>query len=269
MLAEHGAHPAHFARDAGLACATMVATNAKGRIMQRETPQLKNIEQVSEGWVNKYVLTYVLPDGTDYQYEAVSRKGLDAYRAELERLGKRSDAAIAAVDAGAEDFGASVLEEAEGVANLAEKRVADAVSIVPVTRRNELVLIREFRYPLNSWVVGLPAGLVEPGESYADAVDRELREETGYRLRSDIPKPAAIDPLPQSGRSSTGMSDESVLTVFAQVEKDEEQHTERGELIEVFTLHLRDVQRFLKQNQLPLGTRLQLVLEMFARSTDF
>ena len=95
--------------------------------MQRETPQLKNIEQVSEGWINKYVLTYVLPDGTDYQYEAVSRKGLDAYRAELERLGKRSDAAIAAVDAGAEDFGASVLEEAEGVANLAEKRVADAV----------------------------------------------------------------------------------------------------------------------------------------------
>ena len=92
--------------------------------MQRETPQLKNVEQVSEGWVNKYVLTYVLPDGTDYQYEAVSRKGLDAYRAELERLGKRSDAAIAAVDAGAEDFGASVLEEAEGVANLAEKRVA-------------------------------------------------------------------------------------------------------------------------------------------------
>ena len=72
--------------------------------MQRETPQLKNIEQVSEGWVNKYVLTYVLPDGTDYQYEAVSRKGLDAYRAELERLGKRSNAAIAAVDAGAEDF---------------------------------------------------------------------------------------------------------------------------------------------------------------------
>ena len=140
---------------------------------------------------------------------------------------------------------------------------------MPVTRRNELVLIREFRYPLNSWVIGLPAGLVEPGESYADAVDRELREETGYRLRSDIPKPAAIDPLPQSGRSSTGMSDESVLTVFAQVEKDEEQHTERGELIEVFTLHLRDVQRFLKQNQLPLGTRLQLVLEMFARSTDF
>ena len=233
--------------------------------MQRETPQLKNIEQVSEGWINKYVLTYVLPDGTDYQYEAVSRKGLDAYRAELERLGKRSNAAIAAVDAGAEDFGASVLEEAEGVANLAEKRVADAVSIVPITRDGNLVLIREFRYPLNSWVVGLPAGLVEPGEDLTVAVDRELREETGYGLRTGLPE-GAVELLPQAGHSSTGMSDESVQTVFAQVEKDEAAHPEYGELIEVFTLPLREVPRFLKQNPLPLGTRLQLVLEIFARN---
>ena len=35
----------------------------------RGIPQLKNIEQVSEGWINKYILTYELPDGTDYVYE--------------------------------------------------------------------------------------------------------------------------------------------------------------------------------------------------------
>ena len=232
----------------------------------RETPQLKHIEQVSDGWIKKYILTYVLPDGSDYIYEAASRKGLEAYRAELARLEARSNTAIAAIDEGAEDFGAAAVAAAEEAAGTSGKRTADAVSIVPITRDGNLVLIREFRYPLNSWVVGLPAGLVEPGESYADAVDRELREETGYRLRSDIPKPAAIDPLPQSGRSSTGMSDESVQTVFAQVEKDEAAHPEHGELIEVFTLPLREVPRFLKQNPLPLGTRLQLVLEIFARN---
>ena len=52
----------------------------------RETPQLKHIEQVSDGWIKKYILTYVLPDGSDYIYEAASRKGLEAYRAELARL---------------------------------------------------------------------------------------------------------------------------------------------------------------------------------------
>ena len=136
---------------------------------------------------------------------------------------------------------------------------------MPITRDGNLVLIREFRYPLNSWVVGLPAGLVEPGEDLAVAVDRELREETGYGLRTDIPE-GAVELLPQAGHSSTGMSDESVQTVFAQVEKDEAAHPEHGELIEVFALPLHEVPRFLKQNPLPLGTRLQLVLEIFARN---
>ena len=219
----------------------------------RETPQLKHIEQVSDGWIKKYILTYVLPDGSDYIYEAASRKGLEAYRAELARLEARSNTAIAAITA------------AEQAAGTSGKRTADAVSIVPITRDGNLVLIREFRYPLNSWVVGLPAGLVEPGEDLTVAVDRELREETGYGLRTDIPE-GAVELLPQAGHSSTGMSDESVQTVFAQVEKDEAAHPEHGELIEVFTLPLREVPRFLKQNPLPLGTRLQLVLEIFARN---
>ena len=218
----------------------------------RETPQLKHIEQVSDGWIKKYILTYVLPDGSDYIYEAASRKGLEAYRAELARLEARSNTAIAAIDEGADDFGAAAVAAAEQAAGTSGKRTADAVSIVPITRDGNMVLIREFRYPLNSWVVGLPAGLVEPGEDLAVAVDRELREETGYGLRTDIP--------------STGMSDESVQTVFTQVEKDEAAHPEHGELIEVFTLPLREVPRFLKQNPLPLGTRLQLVLEIFARN---
>ena len=201
----------------------------------RGIPQLKNIEQVSEGWINKYILTYELPDGTDYVYESTSRKKLEAYRAGL-------------------------LENARG-----EAPRVDAVCIVGETREGTLLMIREFRYPLNSWVVGLPAGLVEPGEDLAVAVDRELREETGYGLRTDIPE-GAVELLPQAGHSSTGMSDESVQTVFAQVEKDEAAHPEHGEFIEVFTLPLREVPRFLKQNPLPLGTRLQLVLEIFARN---
>lgn len=129
----------------------------------RETPQLKHIEQVSDGWIKKYILTYVLPDGSDYIYEAASRKGLEAYRAELARLEARSNTAIAAIDEGADDFGAAAVAAAEQAAGTSGKRTADVVSIVPITRDGNLVLIREFRYPLNSWVVGLPAGLVEPG----------------------------------------------------------------------------------------------------------
>lgn len=197
-------------------------------------PHLHDIRLVSEGWINKYVLTYRMPDGSLYEYESVSRKKPEAYRRALE-------------------------------ANAAGTPVpSDAVSIVPQTADGKLLLIREFRYPLNSWCIAFPAGLMEPGEDLATCVDRELREETGYALRTDLGV-GALDPLPQSGFSSTGLTDETVHVVFAQVEKAADAQPEPSEFIEPFLLDIADVPAFLAENETPLGTRVQLVLEAFAR----
>ena len=197
-------------------------------------PRLSDIRQVSDGWIKKYILTYAMPDGSSYEYESASRKSLDAYRAELE---------------------ANAVGEASP---------ADAVCIVPQTASGELLLIREFRYPLNSWCIAFPAGLRESGEDLATCVDRELREETGYSLRTDAGN-AALTPLPQAGYSSTGLTDETVHVVFAQVEKVADAQPEPAEFIEPFLLPIEDIPRFLAENTTPIGTRAQLVLEAFAR----
>lgn len=276
----------------------------------RVMPKLIDVHQVSDGWIKKYLLTYVLPNGKEFTYESASRKGIEDYLRELERNAAVCADALNAKQADADDAEAahagvpsaeSVLldsinrervrngrpplgtavsdvgsEDGENSKNsdsnsdAPSPRGADAVSIVPQTADNKLVLIREFRYPLNSWCVALPAGLVEAGEPIGQAVDRELREETGFGLRvapgADLA--SAIDPLPQPGYSSTGLTDETVQTVFAQVERKEGAHPEPNELIEVFLLPIAEVPRFLRENRLPMGTRLQLVLEIFARSLD-
>ena len=195
-----------------------------------QTPKLAAIEQVSDGWVKKYVLTYEMPDGSSHAYEVASRKGLEAYKALLE--------ANAAGD---------------------KPKGADAVCIVARTPRDTLVMEREFRYPLNSWCVALPAGLLEPGEDLAECADRELREETGYAMVPGSP----VKPLPQAGYSSTGLTDETVQVVFVEAEKAGPAHTESNELIEAFELPIADVRRFLDENTLPIGTRAQLILELF------
>ena len=201
-----------------------------------ELPKLKNIEQVSSGWINKYILTYILPDGTEFPYEAASRKELDAYRAELE-------------------------------ANACGRPApSDAVCIVPETPDGKLLMIREFRYPLNTWCIAFPAGLTEPGEDIEACVDRELREETGYRLRRDVP--SSIRALPQPGFSSTGLTDETVQVVFAQVEKAGAATPEANELIRPFELPKEDVRAFLDDDKTFIGTRAQLILELFAAKEE-
>ena len=56
----------------------------------------------------------------------------------------------------------------------------DAAIIFPLTADGEVVLVRQYRPPLELMELGLPAGLVEGGEEPEAAARRELSEETGY-----------------------------------------------------------------------------------------
>jgi len=56
-----------------------------------------------------------------------------------------------------------------------------AVVIIPVRGEDRLVFVEQWRAPLQRWIVELPAGRLEAGESPLEAAKRELEEETGYR----------------------------------------------------------------------------------------
>ncbi|MGF7087927.1 ADP-ribose pyrophosphatase [Kroppenstedtia sanguinis] len=56
-----------------------------------------------------------------------------------------------------------------------------AVSVLAVTEEGKIVLVRQYRKPLEREILELPAGKLEPGEEPADCARRELEEETGYR----------------------------------------------------------------------------------------
>ena len=197
-------------------------------------PELLGIEQVSDGWIKKYILTYRLPNGRELKYDVVSRKGLEEYRSEIETLG-------------------TVAPQ------------VDAVCIVGHTANDEFLLIREFRFPMNRMCVAFPAGLREPGEDIVECAARELREETGFDLvRDECGQPVSARACVQPGFSSLGMGDESIAMVFAEVERVAEPRSESTEFIESF-LPRAEVSTFLSENRDPLSIRCQLVLEMVAQ----
>ncbi len=55
-----------------------------------------------------------------------------------------------------------------------------AVVIVPLLPNGNLVLERQFRYPLHQTFIELPAGKIDPDEDVLVTGQRELLEETGY-----------------------------------------------------------------------------------------
>ncbi len=128
----------------------------------------------------------------------------------------------------------------------AENR-ADAVLMAAVLRTegqpNRLVLIREFRVPVGDYVYGLPAGLLEPGESLEEAIRREVAEETGLEV-------IRIKRISPPLYSSSGMTDESAPLAFIDVQATpgSRQALEASEDIEVLLLDFAEVCRLCDSN---------------------
>lgn len=64
--------------------------------------------------------------------------------------------------------------------------LADWVNVVPLTAKQELVAIRQYRHGVGAWSVEVPAGGIAPGENPAQAARRELAEETGIEMETLI-----------------------------------------------------------------------------------
>ena len=60
----------------------------------------------------------------------------------------------------------------------------DCVAIVALDAEDNVLLVRQYRKPIERALLEIPAGLIEPNEQPEDCVRRELQEETGYLPQS-------------------------------------------------------------------------------------
>jgi ADP-ribose pyrophosphatase len=62
----------------------------------------------------------------------------------------------------------------------------DAVAILPQCGNSTWLLIRQYRFAIDSYIFEAPAGTMEPGESPEETAGRELIEETGFEAGTFI-----------------------------------------------------------------------------------
>ena len=117
-------------------------------------------------------------------------------------------------------------------------KTADAVVIVPILcekNKRKLVMIKEFRVPLNDYEYGFPAGLIEKDENLEDSIKRELKEETGLDLRKILKETKSL-------YSSPGLTDESAIVCCVEASGEvSNKYQESSEDIEVFLVEFDEI----------------------------
>lgn len=115
-------------------------------------------------------------------------------------------------------------------------------------KKDRLVLIRQFRYPVNGYVYEFPAGLVEPGEDMLEAGIREMFEETGLTFT-----PVKSGCFGRPFFTTVGMTDESCGTVFGYCSGDPTSVNQEGsEDIQVVLADRDECRRILKEENVAI-----------------
>lgn len=113
------------------------------------------------------------------------------------------------------------------------------VAIVPVTKDGHVIFVRQFRPPVNSYVIEFPAGLNDMNEPLEVVALRELLEETGYTADKLI--------FLAKGPLSTGLSKEILMVYLANnAELAETPERDEAEDIEVLNIPIDEVNKALE-----------------------
>lgn len=59
-----------------------------------------------------------------------------------------------------------------------------AICVIPITETKEVIMVRQFRKPIEAVCLEVPAGKLDEGEDPYQCCIRELEEETGYKAKN-------------------------------------------------------------------------------------
>jgi len=116
----------------------------------------------------------------------------------------------------------------------AKRTKPDAVVVIPFLK-GKPVLIRQFRVPVNDYVIEFPAGLIDGDETPESAARREIKEETGLEITKILWESPTMF-------NSPGITDECAVVIAAEVEGEiSTSLNESSEDIEVFIPTANDI----------------------------
>lgn len=127
------------------------------------------------------------------------------------------------------------------------------VAVFALDDEDRVILVRQFRYPMGTTLLELPAGKLEPGEEPAAAALRELEEETGMI-------PSEFVPLGFSC-SSPGIFEEKIHLFLARGLRQGTPHPDDGEFLQILRMPYAQLLEKARQGEICDGKTLAGILK--------
>ncbi len=118
-----------------------------------------------------------------------------------------------------------------------------AVCVIPVDEDENVIMVKQFRYPYSEVLLEIPAGKLEPNEEPYDAVKRELEEESGV----------VADNVEFIGMMYTTVAilDEKIRMYLATGLTYKKAHPDDGEFLEVEKIPLKELINMVMEGKIP------------------
>jgi len=123
--------------------------------------------------------------------------------------------------------------------------LAGAVGTIAITDDNKIILVRQYRYTINDYLLEIPCGMIDPNEQPIATAKRELLEETGYEAKE-------LDYL-TSFYSSPGIVKETIHIFIAKGLVKKQQHLDEDEFISVEYIDLDEFDKMIEDGKIKDG----------------
>ncbi len=151
------------------------------------------------------------------------------------------------------------LNDLRSARDLASRKTA--VEIIARFEDGDLLLCREFRFPVNGDCYEFPTGMIDPGETPEQAAARELKEETGLEL-------VRVDRALPPGCYCAGLTDEIIVPLFVTVRGDMRPSRTAWEEIQPLKMSLAEARALLARPGVKITESCLLALALLTESGE-